>query len=148
MLTFLPAHEPERGEAMRAIAAALVAQVDEGRARVVLLSLIDGQPAGSSPLAKALFDAGFVATSHGLLKRAAPKAGGDVFLGRRAGAGFDDGYRARSTPRAGGGWRWGAPAGKEGDGAGKGSAEAPGLEGLDEELTDLGDDDFEEEIDG
>jgi hypothetical protein len=71
LTTFLPAEEPDRAEAARAIAASLAAEVDEGRRRAVLVSKIDGEDPASSPLAAYLRDAGFVRGSRGFLKRAA-----------------------------------------------------------------------------
>ncbi|WP_437683323.1 DEAD/DEAH box helicase [Sorangium sp. So ce131] len=70
LTTFLPEAEPERGDAIRAIASALAALVTEGRRRAVLVATIDGEPAHSSPLARALADAGFTSGAHGYLKRA------------------------------------------------------------------------------
>nr|MDQ6894169.1 hypothetical protein [Acidobacteriota bacterium] len=72
LVTFLPAEEPERGEAARALAAALAAPVDEGRRRAVLISRIDGEDPASSPLAPYLAKAGFSPGSRGWLKRAVP----------------------------------------------------------------------------
>ncbi|WP_437971931.1 DEAD/DEAH box helicase [Sorangium sp. So ce260] len=70
LTTFLPEAEPERGEAIQAIASALAALVAEGRRRAVLVATIDGEPAHSSPLARALAEAGFTSGAHGYLKRA------------------------------------------------------------------------------
>jgi ATP-dependent Lhr-like helicase len=72
LVTFLPADEPERTEAARALAAALAAPVEEGKKRAVLISRIDGEDPASSPLAPFLSSAGFVRGSRGWLKRAAP----------------------------------------------------------------------------
>ncbi|HEY6049899.1 MAG TPA: DEAD/DEAH box helicase, partial [Thermoanaerobaculia bacterium] len=73
LVTFLPAEEPERGEAARALAAALAAPVDEGRRRAVLISRIDGEDPASSPLAPFLAKAGFTPGSRGFLKRGRPE---------------------------------------------------------------------------
>ncbi|WP_338046663.1 DEAD/DEAH box helicase [Polyangium spumosum] len=69
LLTFLPRDEPERSAEARALARALVELVDGGRARVVLIATVDGEPTARSPLADALKEAGFVATSQGFLRR-------------------------------------------------------------------------------
>jgi ATP-dependent Lhr-like helicase len=76
LLTFLPAEEPERGHAAAALAGALAALVDEGRRRTLLVSRIDGEEAGRSPLAATLAGAGFTATSKGLFRRAAARREG------------------------------------------------------------------------
>jgi ATP-dependent Lhr-like helicase len=70
LLTFLPGEEPERGQALGALAGALAALVDTARLPALLLAEIDGEPAARSPLAAALVGRGFVATSKGLFRRA------------------------------------------------------------------------------
>jgi ATP-dependent Lhr-like helicase len=72
LTTFLPAQEPERGEAARAIAHALSAIVHEGRRRAVLIARIDGEDPAASPLAPYLAAAGFARGSRGFLKRSIP----------------------------------------------------------------------------
>jgi hypothetical protein len=72
VITFLPAEEPDRTDAARAIAFALAAEVDQGRRRAVLVSKIDGGDPGASPLAPHLRAAGFALGSRGFLKRATP----------------------------------------------------------------------------
>nr|WP_272427589.1 DEAD/DEAH box helicase [Polyangium jinanense] len=74
LLTFLPRDEPERTAESRALARALADLVDEGRARIVLIATVDGEPTARSPLADALKEVGFVATSQGFLKRQAAAA--------------------------------------------------------------------------
>jgi ATP-dependent helicase Lhr and Lhr-like helicase len=69
LVTFLPPNDPERGAEIRALCRALAGLVDEGRARVVLMATVDGEPTERSPLADALREVGFVATSHGFLRR-------------------------------------------------------------------------------
>jgi ATP-dependent helicase Lhr and Lhr-like helicase len=71
VLTFLPESEPARAAAIRAIAAALAARVEQGRRRMLLIATVDGEPAHASPLARALAEVGFTSMSHGYLKRAA-----------------------------------------------------------------------------
>jgi ATP-dependent helicase Lhr and Lhr-like helicase len=70
LLTFLPAAEPERTRRGRAVASALARLVDSGRRRALLISLVDGEPVHSSPLAPLLVAAGFSAGHKGYLKRA------------------------------------------------------------------------------
>ncbi|WP_437564045.1 Lhr family helicase [Sorangium sp. So ce542] len=132
LTTFLPEAEPERGAAIHAIASALAGLVAEGRRRAVLVATIDGEPAHSSPLSRALAEVGFTSGSHGYLKRAptaergpwrprqAPSNAPD-WARRAAAAGLDapedevDGFKPppglRSWPAGpqAGGWRM-APA--------------------------------------
>jgi ATP-dependent Lhr-like helicase len=70
LLTFLPVQEPERTRRGRAVANALARLVDSGRRRALLISLVDGESAHSSPLAPLLVAAGFSAGHKGYLKRA------------------------------------------------------------------------------
>jgi|CXWL01.1.fsa_nt_gi ATP-dependent Lhr-like helicase len=89
LLTFLPDDEVDRARRARALAERLAALArsahrepgelggrsvdtpDGGRLRggALLLAEIDGRPAAESPIAPFLLDAGFVATSHGLMVR-------------------------------------------------------------------------------
>lgn len=69
LLTFLPAQEPERSEAARAIARALSTLVDDGRRRVVLIDRVDGLDPARSVLGKYLSEVGFTASSRGYFKR-------------------------------------------------------------------------------
>jgi len=82
LVTFLPAEEPGRGNAARAVAAALAAPVDRGDRRALLVPRIDGGPPESSPLAPYLLERGFTAGFRGLLKRPPP----DIDDGAVAGA--------------------------------------------------------------
>src|SRR5205814_1720229 len=68
--TFLPAEEPARSHAARALAQALAAQVDSGRRKAFLIARVDGEDVASSPLALFLKEAGFTAGLKGYLKRA------------------------------------------------------------------------------
>jgi len=67
--TFLPAQEPQRGRASRALALALGGLVDEGKRRALLLARVDGDETHASPLAPHLVAAGFSAGTRGYLKR-------------------------------------------------------------------------------
>jgi ATP-dependent Lhr-like helicase len=68
--TFLPAEEPAKSHAARALAHALAAQVDEGRRKALLIARIDGEDVNASALSPALKEAGFTAGIKGYLKRA------------------------------------------------------------------------------
>ncbi|WP_434048342.1 MULTISPECIES: DEAD/DEAH box helicase [Sorangium] len=161
LTTFLPEAEPERGDAIRAIASALAALVSEGRRRAVLVATIDGEPAHSSPLARALADVGFTSGAHGYLKRAPTAERGPWrprqvpgnapdWARRAAAAGVDgsedevDGFKPppglRSWPAqsTAGGWRM-SPPGATGAGADSGGARA--VEGSLPDDLDLDDDD-------
>ncbi|WP_437641593.1 DEAD/DEAH box helicase [Sorangium sp. So ce854] len=161
LTTFLPEAEPERGEAIRAIASALAALVSEGRRRAVLVATIDGEPAHSSPLARALAEVGFTSGAHGYLNRAptperAPwrprqaPANAPDWARRAAATGLDapeddvDGFKPppglRSWPAGStaGGWRMsppGAAAPRAADGG------APAVDGSLPDDLDLDDDD-------
>ena len=67
--SFLPAQEPQRGRASRALALALAGLVEQGKRRALLLARIDGDEPHTSPLAPHLVAAGFSAGTHGYLKR-------------------------------------------------------------------------------
>jgi ATP-dependent Lhr-like helicase len=67
--TFLPAQEPLRSRAARALAQALSALVDEGRRKALLIALVDGAEVSASPLAAELRAAGFMPGIKGFLKR-------------------------------------------------------------------------------
>jgi hypothetical protein len=69
LVTFLPESEPERSETAAAIAAALAALVASGRRSALLVARVDGADPAHSPLARFLAGAGFLAGSHGYLKR-------------------------------------------------------------------------------
>ena len=69
LLMFLPAAEPERDRAARALAGALAELVDSGRRRVVLVASVDGVDPGASALAEALAENGFTAGSRGWIRR-------------------------------------------------------------------------------
>ena len=66
---FLPAEEPSRSQSARALAAALAAQVDEGRRKALLIARVDGVEVALSPLAPELRAAGFIPGIKGYLKR-------------------------------------------------------------------------------
>ncbi|WP_437311795.1 Lhr family helicase [Sorangium sp. So ce388] len=163
LTTFLPEAEPERGDAIRAIAAALAALVSEGRRRAVLVATIDGEPAHSSPLARALADVGFTSGAHGYLKRAptperAPwrprqlPGNAPDWARRAAAAGREgpedevDGFKPppglRSWPAGppAGGWRM-SPPGAADVRAAEGGARAAEADALDDGDLDLDDDD-------
>ena len=74
ILTFLPESEPEQSETLAAIAGALGSLVASGRRNVLLVSRVDGEEPGRSPLARFLGEAGFQAGSRGYLKRSVPRA--------------------------------------------------------------------------
>lgn len=86
LVTFLPADEPERENAARALAEALGALVTNGRRRALLLSSVDGQSPSFSALGEALTRSGFHPSRSGMLLRrgegrrgmegGAPHAGG------------------------------------------------------------------------
>jgi ATP-dependent Lhr-like helicase len=69
--TFLPADEPARGQAARALAQALAGLVDQGRRKALLIELVDGAPVDSSPMSAPFKLAGFSPGLKGYLKRAA-----------------------------------------------------------------------------
>ena len=68
--TFLPAEEPAKSHAARALAHALAAQVDEGRRKALLIARVDGDDVDASALSPSLKEAGFTAGIKGYLKRA------------------------------------------------------------------------------
>jgi ATP-dependent Lhr-like helicase len=70
LLTFLPEDEPRRTTLARHLAAALGSLVDSGVMRALLVSTVDGSEAARSPLTPVFVEAGFSASSHGLLRRA------------------------------------------------------------------------------
>ncbi|MFN2387265.1 MAG: DEAD/DEAH box helicase [Thermoanaerobaculia bacterium] len=72
LVTFLPAEEPERGHAARAIAETLTGLVESGRRRALLVAKVDGQDPASSALGPYLLEAGFLPGSRGYLKRPIP----------------------------------------------------------------------------
>ena len=76
LLTFLPADEPARSRAARALAHGLAAQVDGVRRKAFLIARVDGEEPGASPLAAFLAEAGFTPGIRGFLKRAPLPAGG------------------------------------------------------------------------
>ncbi|WP_437878807.1 DEAD/DEAH box helicase [Sorangium sp. So ce513] len=158
LTTFLPEAEPERGEAIRAIASALAALVNEGRRRAVLVATIDGEPAHASPLARALAEVGFTSGAHGYLKRAptperAPwrprqaPANAPDWARRAAATGLDapgddvDGFtpppglRSLSAGSTAGGWRM-SPPGAAALGTAAPGAAAPGAGAVDGGLPD------------
>jgi len=67
LLTFLPENEPERSLARGALVDAVLKLTTSERP--VFLTKIDGGSPGDSPLGRALEDAGFIATSRGMLHR-------------------------------------------------------------------------------
>ncbi len=73
--TFLPAQEPLRSSAARALAQALSALVDEGRRKALLIALVDGGEVSTSPLAAELRAAGFIPGIKGFLKRGSSAPG-------------------------------------------------------------------------
>jgi hypothetical protein len=68
--TFLPAEEPARSRASRALAQTLAALVDGIRRKALLIARVDGVDAEASPLATSLRAAGFTPGVRGYLKRA------------------------------------------------------------------------------
>ena len=68
--TFLPADEPRRTHAARALALALAALVEQGRRKALLIARVDSEEVDASPLAAELKAAGFTAGIRGYLKRA------------------------------------------------------------------------------
>jgi ATP-dependent Lhr-like helicase len=69
--TFLPAEEPARTRAARALAQALAGLVDSGQRRALLIERVDGEDVASSPMSAHFKSAGFTAGARGYLKRAA-----------------------------------------------------------------------------
>jgi ATP-dependent Lhr-like helicase len=69
LVTFLPAEEPSRGDAARAIVSALAGMVGSGRRPAILISTVDGGDPGASPLAPFLEAAGFTSGARGYLRR-------------------------------------------------------------------------------
>jgi ATP-dependent Lhr-like helicase len=67
--TFLPADEPARGAAGRALAGALAEPVEKGDRRAFLVPRIDGGPPEDSLLAPYLLERGFTSGYKGFLKR-------------------------------------------------------------------------------
>ena len=74
VLTFFRQPEHERDEDARTAATTLVRALERGQRRVFLVARIDGDEAEHTALGRALRDAGFQATAHGLMKRAAGPA--------------------------------------------------------------------------
>ena len=68
--TFLPATEPARTHAARALAEALAGLVDSGQRKALLIARIDGGDVNASALAGVLKSAGFTPGIKGYLKRA------------------------------------------------------------------------------
>jgi hypothetical protein len=68
-MTFLPAEEPARSQAARALVQALGALVDGGRRKALLVSRVDGVEVAGSSLAAGLRAAGFTPGIKGYLKR-------------------------------------------------------------------------------
>ena len=68
--SFLPADEPARAHAARALARALAGQVDGVRRKALLVARVDGEDVAASPLAPFLREAGFTPGIKGFLKRA------------------------------------------------------------------------------
>jgi ATP-dependent Lhr-like helicase len=67
--TFLPAQEPGRSHAARALAEALGALVQSGKRKALLISRVDGGDVNASALSSALKAAGFSAGIKGYLRR-------------------------------------------------------------------------------
>jgi ATP-dependent Lhr-like helicase len=67
---FLPDDEPSRGTFARAIARALASLVTDGPRRALLLTEVNDEPVGKSPLAPYLAEAGFTPSSLGYQLRA------------------------------------------------------------------------------
>ena len=74
--TFLPAEEPARTRAARALAQALAALVDSGQRRALLIERVDGEDVAASPMSAHFKSAGFTAGARGYLKRAATEPPG------------------------------------------------------------------------
>jgi ATP-dependent Lhr-like helicase len=68
--TFLPAEEPARSHAGRALSRALSSLVESGRRKALLIERVDGQETAASFLAPALRAEGFMPGMRGYLKRA------------------------------------------------------------------------------
>src|ERR1019366_9242042 len=69
LLTFLPSDEALRARASTALASSLAELVEAGDRRALLLTTIDGEPAGKSALSPSLHDAGFRVSREGWLRR-------------------------------------------------------------------------------
>ena len=67
--TFLPESEPQRSQAMRALAEALAQLVESGKRRALLIARVDGDEVNASPLAPVLEGVGFIPGIKGYLKR-------------------------------------------------------------------------------
>ena len=69
LLTWLPAVEPERSKAARAVSQVLIDRARSGgdAPRGMLIEEIDGLPAGDHPLAAFLIEAGFVTSALGIV---------------------------------------------------------------------------------
>ncbi len=74
--TFLPAQEPGRSHAARALAEALAGLVQSGQRKALLISRVDGGDVNASTLAPALKSAGFTAGIKGYLRRGPTEARG------------------------------------------------------------------------
>jgi ATP-dependent Lhr-like helicase len=70
LMTFLPAEEPLRSHASRALAQTLAGLVGEGRRKALLIARVDGAQVADSPLAGELRAAQFIPGIKGYLKRA------------------------------------------------------------------------------
>src|SRR5947209_8065746 len=68
--TFLPADEPARSHAARALAGGLAAQVDGFKRKAFLIARVDGEDVNASALVPFLKEAGFTPGIRGYLKRA------------------------------------------------------------------------------
>lgn len=88
LLVALPAEEPDRGRRLRQLARELVrlAHASPEERRGWLIAEVNGAPAGTSPVAAAFVEAGFVATAGGLqlrvARREAPTDSADTGPGR------------------------------------------------------------------
>ena len=82
--TFLPANEPGRTHAARALASALAGLVESGQRKALLISRVDGGEVNASGLAAALKAAGFTPGIKGYLRRGPTEARGQLdFSGSR-----------------------------------------------------------------
>ena len=75
LFLFLPEDEPMRSIAGREVAAALASIVNDGKRRALLLSEINDEPVGRSPLAPFLVEAGFTASAMGYQLRVSQSHG-------------------------------------------------------------------------
>ena len=83
LLTFLPSDEALRARASTALASSLAELVESGDRRALLLTTIDGEPAGKSALSPSLHEAGFRVSREGWLRRRSGSGRDPVHAGAR-----------------------------------------------------------------